>query len=53
MSLKTVTEMSTDFFKDEKLPYLNKITKRKFLVGNTNMELCLFIQIRTQNIKQV
>ena len=41
------------FFKDEKLPYLNKITKRNFLVGNKNMELCLYKLIRTQNIKQV
>ena len=29
---------------DEKLPYLHKVTKRKFLVRNKNMGLCLKIQ---------
>ena len=29
---------------DEKLQYLHKITKNKFLVSNTNMGLCLYIQ---------
>ena len=37
---KTVTEMLTGYLKyNEKLPYLNKITKRSFLVGNKNMGL--------------
>ena len=30
---------------DEKLSYLHKITKRKFLVSNKNIELCQYIQI--------
>ena len=29
---------------DKKLPYLHKITKRKFLVSNKNMRLCQFIR---------
>ena len=29
---------------DEKLPYLHKITKKKFLVCNKNMGLCLYIR---------
>ena len=28
---------------DEKLPYLHEITKRKFLVSDTNMGLCLYM----------
>ena len=31
---------------DEKLPYLHRITKRKFLVRNTNMGLCLYLKRR-------
>ena len=29
------------FKNNEKLPYLHKITKRRFLVSNKNMGLCL------------
>ena len=37
---KTVTEMSND----EKLPYLDEITKRRFKqVGNKNMGLCPYL----------
>ena len=28
----------------ERLPYLHKIAKRKFLVSNKNMGLCLYMQ---------
>ena len=41
---KTVPEMLIGCLKyDEKLPYLHKITKQKFLVSNTNMGLCLYM----------
>ena len=43
---KTVTENVDRLFQDEeKLPYLHKITKRKFLVSNKNMGLRLSIWV--------
>ena len=39
---KSVTKMSKN---DEKLPYLHRITERKFLVCNKHMGLCLHIKL--------
>ena len=37
----TVTDMAEMSKNDEKLPYLHKVTKIKFLVSDTSMGLCL------------